>query len=292
MSTETMGCLASRWLWRLSSWPVARAARRRRNGGGVSADGQRRNAAARRRVAAGRVGLLDVHHAGHRSDERAGVAGLHRGGRAVREGGRALRRRRRFRPTSAGSSNLLKLSLELVTPAGPEARRGSDHVWPPRWKATYGRGKWCAEPARPESCLDIEKITEIMATSRGSGASAAGVGRVAHDLRADAPRLSAVRRAGQHRRTRAGICRHGRDVAAEVRHAGRGIHEGSGPAVGPGAAAVRVAPRLRADEASRAVRRRRAGRRSAAGAPSRQYLGAGLVERARPRVGRVGERRI
>ncbi len=30
----------------------------------------------------------------------------------------------------------------------------------------YGRGKWCKDPQHPEACLDIEKITEILAKSR------------------------------------------------------------------------------------------------------------------------------
>jgi peptidyl-dipeptidase A len=61
--------------------------------------------------------------------------------------------------------DLLKLSLELVTPADPAqaeevTKLGSS------MEAAYGRGKWCADAARPESCLDIEQITEVMATSR------------------------------------------------------------------------------------------------------------------------------
>ena len=33
-------------------------------------------------------------------------------------------------------------------------------------EATYGKGKWCKDPAKPDTCLDIEKITEILAKSR------------------------------------------------------------------------------------------------------------------------------
>ena len=61
--------------------------------------------------------------------------------------------------------NLLKLALELVTPSDP---REAEEVTKlaSGMEAAYGRGKWCKEPDRPESCLDIEAITEIMATSR------------------------------------------------------------------------------------------------------------------------------
>jgi len=61
--------------------------------------------------------------------------------------------------------NLLKLSLTLATPSdAKEAEEVSQIV--SRLDADYGKGKWCADPAKPDDCLDIEKITEIMATSR------------------------------------------------------------------------------------------------------------------------------
>jgi peptidyl-dipeptidase A len=60
---------------------------------------------------------------------------------------------------------LLKLSLDLVTPSNPaegeELTRAAA-----RMEGVYGKGKWCEDPKHPESCLDIQKITEIMATSR------------------------------------------------------------------------------------------------------------------------------
>ena len=33
-------------------------------------------------------------------------------------------------------------------------------------EAAYGSGKWCKDPSQPATCLDIEQITEEMATSR------------------------------------------------------------------------------------------------------------------------------
>jgi peptidyl-dipeptidase A len=60
---------------------------------------------------------------------------------------------------------LLKVALEKVTPSNAteaaELTRLSSAL-----EATYGRGKWCKDPAEPASCMDIEKITELLATSR------------------------------------------------------------------------------------------------------------------------------
>jgi peptidyl-dipeptidase A len=33
-------------------------------------------------------------------------------------------------------------------------------------EATYGKGKWCKDPSKPATCMDIEKITEVLAKSR------------------------------------------------------------------------------------------------------------------------------
>ena len=68
-------------------------------------------------------------------------------------------------PDQRRQLNLLKLSLELVTPSNPAeatevTKLGSS------LEGAYGRGKWCKDPAKPDTCLDIEKITEILATSR------------------------------------------------------------------------------------------------------------------------------
>jgi len=68
-------------------------------------------------------------------------------------------------PDERRQLDLLKLSLELVTPAAPKFAEEVTKL-ASSLEATYGRGKWCKDPAKPETCLDIEKITEIMATSR------------------------------------------------------------------------------------------------------------------------------
>ncbi|MEO8482626.1 MAG: M2 family metallopeptidase [Acidobacteriota bacterium] len=68
-------------------------------------------------------------------------------------------------PDARRQLDLLKLSLDLVTPANPAQAEELTKLGT-SLEATYGRGKWCPDPATPAACLDINKITEIMATSR------------------------------------------------------------------------------------------------------------------------------
>ena len=68
-------------------------------------------------------------------------------------------------PEERRQLNLLKLALELVTPADPKAAEELTKL-ASGLEAAYGRGKWCKDPSKPDTCADIEKITEILATSR------------------------------------------------------------------------------------------------------------------------------
>jgi len=61
--------------------------------------------------------------------------------------------------------DLLKLALVLVTPEDPAQAEELTKI-AAGLEGTYGKGTWCADPAKPDGCLDIEQITEIMATSR------------------------------------------------------------------------------------------------------------------------------
>ena len=60
---------------------------------------------------------------------------------------------------------LLKTSLVMATPADPKEAEELTTIMA-RLEATYGKGKWCPEPAKPEDCLNIDDITKVMATSR------------------------------------------------------------------------------------------------------------------------------
>ncbi|HEX7780849.1 MAG TPA: M2 family metallopeptidase [Vicinamibacterales bacterium] len=60
---------------------------------------------------------------------------------------------------------ILKLSLVLATPADPKAAEELTKL-AASLSAAYGKGKWCPAGAKSDDCLDVEKITDIMATSR------------------------------------------------------------------------------------------------------------------------------
>lgn len=68
-------------------------------------------------------------------------------------------------PEQRRQLNLLKLALEVVTPADSNESAELTKL-AASLGATYGKGKWCKDPAKPESCMDIEKITEVLAKSR------------------------------------------------------------------------------------------------------------------------------
>ena len=61
--------------------------------------------------------------------------------------------------------NLLKLALVMVTPSDP--REGEElTTTTARLESTYGKGKWCADPAKPDACMNIDAVTKVMAESR------------------------------------------------------------------------------------------------------------------------------
>ncbi len=61
--------------------------------------------------------------------------------------------------------NLLKVSLVLATPSNA-AESDELTTIAARLESTYGRGKWCPDPANPRTCKTIDDVTRIMATSR------------------------------------------------------------------------------------------------------------------------------
>ncbi len=148
-------------------------------------------------------------------------------------------------PDQRRQLNVLKLSLVLATPSDPKEAEELTKILA-RMDAMYGKGKCCGNPAKPDDCLNIDDITKIMAESRNETRAAARLGRLAHHLAADAEGLRAVRRAVEQGREGAGLRRHRRDVAGEVRHAAGRLHQGARPALGSGAAALSRAARLRA----------------------------------------------
>jgi peptidyl-dipeptidase A len=68
-------------------------------------------------------------------------------------------------PEERRQLNLLKLSLEVVTPSDSKESEELTKI-ASGLEAAYGKGKWCRDASKPNTCLDIEKITEILAKSR------------------------------------------------------------------------------------------------------------------------------
>jgi peptidyl-dipeptidase A len=68
-------------------------------------------------------------------------------------------------PEQRRQLDLLKLTSELVPPGNP-AEAAELTKLAASLEATYGRGKWCKDAAKPDTCLDIEKISDVLATSR------------------------------------------------------------------------------------------------------------------------------
>jgi peptidyl-dipeptidase A len=61
--------------------------------------------------------------------------------------------------------DVLKASLVLVTPSDPKESEEVTTILS-RLNGTYGRGKWCPDAANPDTCLNIDDITKVMAESR------------------------------------------------------------------------------------------------------------------------------
>jgi peptidyl-dipeptidase A len=61
--------------------------------------------------------------------------------------------------------DVLKVSLVIATPADPKESTELTTI-AARMDGMYGKGKWCSDPAKPDTCMDIGQITDVMATSR------------------------------------------------------------------------------------------------------------------------------
>jgi len=60
---------------------------------------------------------------------------------------------------------LLKVALVMATPSNPAESDELTKITA-RLESTYGKGKWCTDPSKPDSCKTIDDVTRIMATSR------------------------------------------------------------------------------------------------------------------------------
>jgi peptidyl-dipeptidase A len=68
-------------------------------------------------------------------------------------------------PDLRRAMNILKVSLVMATPSNPKEGEELTKI-AADLDAIYGKGKWCEDPKKPESCLDINQITDVMRDSR------------------------------------------------------------------------------------------------------------------------------
>src|SRR4051812_46863200 len=67
-------------------------------------------------------------------------------------------------PSERRQLDLLKNALVMVTPADPKEGEELTTIMA-RLESTYGKGKWCTNPEKPDTCMNIDDITKVMATS-------------------------------------------------------------------------------------------------------------------------------
>ncbi len=60
---------------------------------------------------------------------------------------------------------LLKVALTLASPSDPKLSEEMSKLVS-SMTATYGKGKWCADPAKPATCMDVDAVTDVLANSR------------------------------------------------------------------------------------------------------------------------------
>jgi peptidyl-dipeptidase A len=60
---------------------------------------------------------------------------------------------------------LLKAGLELAAPSDQKAAEELTRI-AAKMEGDYGRARWCADPSRPDSCQDIEAITDILSRNQ------------------------------------------------------------------------------------------------------------------------------
>src|SRR5215471_13109462 len=68
-------------------------------------------------------------------------------------------------PVSRRELDLLKVALVMATPSDPKEGEELTKI-ASDMDGEYGKGKWCSDPNKPDTCLDINKITDIMRDSR------------------------------------------------------------------------------------------------------------------------------
>src|SRR4029453_4402741 len=73
---------------------------------------------------------------------------------------------------------LLKSGLELAAPADPKAAEELTRL-AAKMEGDYGRARWCEDSSKPESCMEVEAITDLLARDRDPARRGKGGGGVA-----------------------------------------------------------------------------------------------------------------
>jgi peptidyl-dipeptidase A len=68
-------------------------------------------------------------------------------------------------PEARRQLQLLKVARTVAAPADPRDSAELARILA-SLEGAYGRGKWCKDATKPESCLDVNQITNVMAASR------------------------------------------------------------------------------------------------------------------------------
>ena len=187
--------------------------------------------------------------------------------------------------------DLLKVSLVLATPSDPTASEEITQIVS-RMRGTYGKGKWCPDPAQPDTCHNIDDVTRVLANSRNEPELRReweGWHTISPPMKKDYARFAELSNNGARELGFADTgamwrAKYDMPPDAFAKELDR-LWEQVRPLYLQLHAYVRM--KLRAE-----VRRRRAGERSDSGAPARQHLGAGLVEHLPARGARQLGRRL
>ena len=149
-------------------------------------------------------------------------------------------------------------------------------------RGVYGKGKWCADPAKPDACLNIDDITKVMASSRNEKElrqAWEGWHTISPPMRKDYARFAELSNKGAKELGFADTgamwrAKYDMPPDAFTKELDR-LWEQVRPLYLQLHAYVRMKLRQKYGDVG-------AGEGSAAGASARQHLGAGLVERLRP----------
>ena len=154
--------------------------------------------------------------------------------------------------------NLLKVALVLATPSDPKESDELSKIMA-RLESAYGKGKWCTDASKPDTCRNIDDVSRILSSPGNEKALRAaweGWHTISPPMRKDYQRFVELSNKGAKE---LGFADTGAMWRSKYDMPPGRLHEGARSTVGAGTAALREAPRVRAPEAAREVRRRGAG---------------------------------